>query len=289
MPSPPASAKTTILSPLRYPGAKRWLCAYIAETLQLNSLRPKLFVEPLAGGAGVAIQLLSDGIVEKIALGERDPLVASFWKTVFRDADWLIEQLTATDVTLENWDYFKKGTFRSTRDRALACIFLNRTSFSGIMADSAGSIGGRKQESEYKIDCRFNVETLTKRIRQASALGDRVLFVDNAAWKTTVLKVEKLKYKSKEVFYYLDPPFFFKAESLYRYYFENKDHKELHRYLMKLKQPWLLSYDKADYIIKLYSPNGYGPTHIDILYSIASSGTRPKVQEVIITNLKVLP
>jgi DNA adenine methylase len=157
------------------------------------------------------------------------------------------------------------------------------------MAKGAGPIGGRKQESEYKIDCRYNVETLTERIRQAAALSDRVLFVENSDWKSTVLKVNDLKYKRREVFYYFDPPFFSKAEALYRYYFANEDHIELHGSLMKLKQPWLLSYDKADHIIKLYSPNGYGPTHIDILYSIASSGNRPMAQEVIITNLKTLP
>jgi len=257
--------------------------------MTLNSLSPKLFVETFAGGASVALQLLSDGVVEKIALGERDPLVASFWKTVFSDADWLIDQISTTAVTLENWDYFKNSSFRSTRDRALACFFLNRTSFSGIMATGAGPIGGRNQESEYRIDCRYNVETLTARIRQAAALRDRVLFVENADWKSTILKVQGLKYERQEVFYYFDPPFFLKAERLYRYYFGTEDHAGLHASLMKLKQPWLLSYDKADEIVELYSPRGFGPTHIDILYSIASSGSRPKAQEVIITNLKTLP
>lgn len=288
MTSPPIRSTTSILSPLRYPGAKRWLANYIAETLKLNSLRPKLFVEPFAGSASVALQLLSNDAVEKIALGERDPLVSSFWKMVFRDPDWLIDRVRRTPVTLANWDYFKKGPFNTIKDRALACIFLNRTSFSGIMAKGAGPIGGRKQESDYKIDCRYNVETLSSRIRQAAALSSRVLFVEGGDWTRTIAKVKKLQYKPKEVFYYLDPPFFLKAEELYRYYFENNDHTQLHGSLVKLRQPWLLSYDKADYIVELYSPNGYGPTNIDILYSIASSGTRRKVQEVIISNLKVL-
>ena len=281
--------EASILSPLRYPGAKRRLSAYIAETLRLNTLRPKLFVEPFAGGSSVALQLLNDDLVDTIALGERDPLVASFWKVVFRESQWLIDRIKDTPVTLKNWDYFKKNSFKSNKDRALACVFLNRTSFSGIMAPGAGPIGGRRQESDYKIDCRYNTEMLTKRIRQAAALKDRVLFVDNCDWQLTVQKVKELRYKRNEVFYYLDPPFFNKAEGLYKYYFDDGDHNQLHRVLMKLRQPWLLSYDKADEIVKLYSHNGYGPTHIDILYSIASSRSRPKSQEAIITNLKVLP
>ena len=50
-----ARAEASILSPLRYPGSKRRLAVYIAETLRLNGLQPKLFVEPFAGGASVAL------------------------------------------------------------------------------------------------------------------------------------------------------------------------------------------------------------------------------------------
>ena len=83
----------SILSPLRYPGGKRRLAGYIAAAIRINGLRPKLFVEPFAGGASVALQLLNDGLVDSIALGEKDPLVASFWKTVFYDHEWLIWRL----------------------------------------------------------------------------------------------------------------------------------------------------------------------------------------------------
>lgn len=60
----------SILSPLRYPGGKRRLAGYIAAAIRINGLRPKLFVEPFAGGgASVAQQLLNDGLVASIALG----------------------------------------------------------------------------------------------------------------------------------------------------------------------------------------------------------------------------
>ena len=61
----------SIVSPLRYPGAKRRLGGYIASTLSLNSLHPTLLVEPFAGGASVSLQLLSDGYVDQIALAEK--------------------------------------------------------------------------------------------------------------------------------------------------------------------------------------------------------------------------
>lgn len=289
MKKPLSRREASILSPLRYPGAKRRLAGYVAEVLRLNSLRPKLFVEPFAGGASVALQLLNDDLVEAVALGEKDPLVSSFWKVVFSDPEWLIEQMEAIEVTVENWKYFRENSFRSNRDRALACIFLNRTSFSGILASGAGPIGGYSQESKYKIDCRFTVSTLAKRIRQAANLGDRVLFVDHADWMQTLNKVEGMGYDPKEVFYYLDPPFYRKAERLYRFYFEAGDHASLHDVLVELDHPWLLSYDPAGPILALYSHNGCGPKHVDLLYSAAADGNRVEAQELIISNLPHLP
>jgi len=122
--------EASILSPLRYPGAKRRLAGYIAEVLRMNSIRPKLFVEPFAGGASVALQLLNDDLVDKIALGEKDPLVACFWKVVFKESEWLIDQIENIEVTVDKWKYFRENSFRTNRERALACLFLNRTSFS---------------------------------------------------------------------------------------------------------------------------------------------------------------
>jgi len=289
MNKPLSRREVSILSPLRYPGAKRRLAGYVAEVLHLNSLRPKLFVEPFAGGASVALQLLNDDLVESVGLGEKDPLVASFWKIVFRDPEWLIEELESIEVSVDNWRYFRSGKFRSNREKALACIFLNRTSFSGILAPSAGPIGGYSQASEHKIDCRFTISTMVKRIRQAARLGDRVKFVDCADWRETFEKVAGMGYGLQEVFYYLDPPFCRKARRLYRFYFKTEDHNLLHDALTRLDQPWLLSYDPAELILQLYSQNGHGPRHVDLLYSASGNGNRVEAREVIITNLPHLP
>src|SRR5207253_2537665 len=113
-----------------------------------NSLKPKIFCEPFAGGLSVSLRLLSKNLVENIAVGERDSLVAGFWKTVFNDAEWLVGQIDRLEVTLEKWKAYRDQICRTNRERALACIFLNRTSFSGILAESAGPIGGQKQISD---------------------------------------------------------------------------------------------------------------------------------------------
>jgi len=279
----------SILSPLRYPGAKRRLAQYVGEVLRLNELKPRLFVEPFAGGASVALQLLQDGFVEKAVLGEKDPLVASFWKTVFSDPEWLIDQLKTVPVNLATWDRFKFGKPHTTRERALACIFLNRTSFSGILASTSGPLGGRRQESQYKLDCRFPLKTLVKRIRQCAALHSRILFVNNGDWAHTLEKVKSKALHDLDVFCYFDPPFYENADRLYNFYFDGKQHKALHDRVAKLRHPWLMSYDPAAPIIEMYSHNGDGPRHVDLLYS-ASGTERPRAaRELMITNLPILP
>ena len=192
-------------------------------------------------------------------------------------------------MTVDTWRYFREAHLRSIRELALSCIFLNRTSFSGILCPTSGPIGGYSQGSQYKIDCRFTASTLVKRISQASRLRDRVLFVDRNDWKQTLAKVEGMKYSSKEVFYYLDPPFYNKARRLYRFFFDVADHEALHASLMHLQQPWLLSYDPAKQILDLYSHNGCGPKRVNLLYSASASKNRGEAQELIITNVPTLP
>src|SRR5207237_2872430 len=118
-----------VLSPLRYPGSKRRLASYVAHTLELNELEPALFVEAFAGGASVALQLLKDERVEQVGLADLDPLVASFWQTVFWDTEWLVHRVRTIAVTLRQWRHFRHGDWRSRRDRAIGCLFLNWNSY----------------------------------------------------------------------------------------------------------------------------------------------------------------
>jgi hypothetical protein len=184
------TAPLNTISPLRYPGAKGKLAAYVAEVLRLNGIRPRLFVEPFAGGAAVSLHVLQSDLVDQIGLGARDPLLASFWETVFTDHEWLIERIETTAVTLETWKTLRAVCERSRREMAFACLFLNRTSFSGILSKTAGPLGGWEQTSKYKIGCRYYKETITTRIRALAALRSRVAFVRNADW-SDVVKIPK--------------------------------------------------------------------------------------------------
>ena len=284
------------LSPLRYPGAKRRLVSYVADALSANGLSPELFVEPFAGGASVALQLASDRVVDAIGLADRDNRVASFWSSVFWDTAWLIDQIEAVPLDLPTWRSFKSSTLRSERDRALACLYLNRTSFSGILAPRAGPIGGTSGASSYDIGCRFPRATLVRRVRQVAALKDRVRFVWSLDWRTVIGRVRSMQSRGRlpdHVFYYLDPPFFYRAERLYDLHFEDRDHRRLQRTLCSMKpdkEPWLLSYDSLADVQHLYGDMASRIVTIDRIYTASRLvKSQPLFAEALVTNMPHCP
>ncbi|MGA8355612.1 MAG: DNA adenine methylase [Solirubrobacteraceae bacterium] len=115
-------SRRTVLIPLRRPGGKRQLAPYVSAALAENDLRPDLFVEPYAGGASVALELLHFDLVDRVVLGDRGPLTTALWQTVVDDVDWLCEQVDRIELNLATWERMKRGHFRSRRSLALACF-----------------------------------------------------------------------------------------------------------------------------------------------------------------------
>jgi DNA adenine methylase len=90
-----------------------------------------------------------------------------------------------------------------------------------------------------------------------------------------------------DTFWYLDPPFFARADRLYRYYFLKPEHARLRDALLSLKDSWMLSYDSLTEVQRLYHA-ARQPTHVEALYSTSSNGHVPK-KEAIVTNLRSVP
>lgn len=288
-----------LLSPLRYPGSKRRLSKYIKQVLELNGLKPSLYIEPFVGGGNVALRLLQDGLVDQVILMDLDPWVASFWETVFFDTNWLVYKIRTASVTFRSWNKIKNSNPTTVHDQAWACFFLNRTSFSGILEEKAGPLGGRTQTSEYKIDCRFPRKTLIMRVRQIAASRNKIRGVWCTSWEDGIARLRKEQkagsLPADNLFFYFDPPFFEKAEALYRFYFRPEDHKKLRDALVSLSDKWILSYDSADQVEALYGPaiqsktNGTKKHRVELFYSLSVMQERKKGKEVILSNLENLP
>jgi DNA adenine methylase len=272
---------------LRYPGGKRRLVPYVAATLRKNDLRPNLLAEPFAGGASVALELLHLGFVDRIALGDLDPYLVAFWETVFEDTEWLCEQVNTITIDLETWTRMKTTNFTGRRNRALACLYLNRTSFNGALHRRAGPIGGKSQTSEYGLACRFPRERLIQRIRACASLADRVELVACLDAMSFVSKARTLARQHEwTTFFYLDPPFWAKSQHLYRRAFTSAAHTRLAESLRWLDDPYLLSYDPAPEIVALYAHDDLLVQEIELLYSGRPTGG---IHELVITNLPELP
>src|SRR3990167_6998031 len=275
-------------SPLRYPGSKRKLCNYLDKILAKNNYSPQVLIEPFVGGGSVFINFLLRHKEGKVVIEDKDELIYNFWKTLFDEPSYLIRFVKKVRVDLKTFDRYRHVSSHtdkfSRKKLAEACLFLNRTSFSGILNNSAGPIGGREQKSIYKIDCRFGRENLIKKIKSISAFKNRVVVLPYN-WEETLKYVAgEDKYKNARLLYYFDPPFYKKAAQLYRYHFDNVSHKNLRDRLMKLKQAWILSYDRAQEIQNLYS--AFTRINVSMPYSINSPAKRLE-KELIITPLKL--
>lgn len=239
-------------SPLRYPGGKAKLTGYIAELLRLNCLQKTHYIEPFCGGAGIGISLLANGYISHLHLNDYDRAIYAFWHSVkFRNEN-LCLRIANTDISLESWasqkDILSKKTSADLLDLGFAAFFLNRTNRSGILG--AGVIGGREQKGVWKLDARFNKETLLQRIRRIGQLSEKMTITDYEARNYINKKLPSLPSSS---LVYFDPPYFLKGASLYMNAFKNDDHTLLAKDIQnKVNQNWIVSYDNTEDIVGLY-------------------------------------
>ena len=59
-------------SPLRYPGGKGKLASLMEILIDETGHRGGTYIEPFAGGAGIALELLEKNIVEQIVINDLD-------------------------------------------------------------------------------------------------------------------------------------------------------------------------------------------------------------------------
>lgn len=280
------------LSPLRYPGSKRKLFPALHTLLRANRLRPTLFVEPFCGGASLTLGLLHFNLVDRAVIGDADPLVASFWIEAANNPEDLIQEMEKLEVTVQEWERWNKTEPRSSMGKALKCLFLNRTTFSGIMGRGSGPIGGRSQNSSYKIDCRFNKKGLARRIRNIGRLhSEGRLRAVEADWGDLVNEVLVKTNEPATTLFYFDPPYVEKAHRLYRWSFKERDHRRLLNFVSREADSWwILSYDEEvrSLCSESTSLRGY---RVDHSYTTAGRKRAGKVagREVLFTNLVNVP
>jgi DNA adenine methylase len=275
-----------IISPLRYPGSKQALVDYVIRFLDANDFRGREWVEPCAGGASVALSLLSRGAVCRATIVEKDPLVYAFWKCLKTQPALLCHLVHGLNITLETWNQFQK--YRSADalkkypliELALAGLFFNRANYSGIIG--ANPIGGMSQSSDYKIDCRFTKSTVIDRMIAASLVMDKMTVVRGDVVSYLRRNSERLIQDNSVV--YVDPPYVLQGKKLYRHHFKTRDHMRLAEFLNAAPFPWLVSYDNVPFVVELFRGQKVRP--IWLKYTVRRAR---RADELLITNQDHLP
>lgn len=236
------------ISPFRYPGGKGKMLPILMRYIEEIHKDACPFSDAFVGGGSVALEVANKFPKSTIFLNDKDYLIYSFWDVVAgKETDKLTDLFKLIDqpVTLELFYKLKEEVTSDKLRCAYKAIFLNRTTFSGIL--KSGPIGGKEQNSEYTIDCRYNADKLKKKIMACNKL---------LQGRTKVTNDDILKYLSTYVdvttTVYLDPPYVKAGKALYSEYMSEQDHIKM-RDLLQYKNRWVLSYDDSDMIRKIYS------------------------------------
>lgn len=257
-----------VYSPLRYPGGKSKISDLVKLIIQKADV-DGTYIEPFAGGAGVALHLLLNDIVNDIVINDYDKAIYSFWRAIKEDGEKFIDLINSTPITIYEWKKQKEVYLNSksySLELGFAAFFLNRTNRSGIL--TAGPIGGYEQKGSYKIDARFNKETLIKKIQEIIKRKNSIHIYnkDIRSFITSVIP----KYEDNS-FVYLDPPYYNKGQQLYKNFLTHDDHAQIANLIFEnIRCPWIVSYDNVEDIARLYE--NYCIKQFEVNYSAANTG-----------------
>ena len=224
----------------------------IKNILIKNDIKNCIYVEPFAGGAEVALRLLYEKVVDEIIINDYDIAIYSFWYSILNHTEEFIKKIENCEINYserKNQIYIYNNPKSSTLELGFATFYLNRVNRSGII--KGGPIS--KDGSNYPLDCRFNKVDLINRIRVISKMKDRI-FLFNKDAKLLLKDISDLV-DVKRCFMFIDPPYYYKAKSLYMNYYSHNDHVELKEEISQLSKSikYVVTYDNVKEINEIYT------------------------------------
>ncbi len=275
----------------RYPGSKfKFRDKIVGILSELLRTTPNLeYREPFFGSGSVGVELLrvNNGMfsdLNKIWINDLDIGISSLWTSLLKHPEKLKEKVVSYTPMVEDFYKYRSKLLNmnfsdSIVDIGFMKLVVHQISYSGLGTMSGSPLGGKEQESEYKIDCRWSpnhiVGTIDKIIdlfREYEVSFDMCTSVDY----TNLIVGAHMK-EPHNVLLYLDPPYFVNGSDLYQHSFSRNDHNELAYLLQNTECRWLLSYDDCPEIRELYKWAKIET--LDVNYSI--KGSRYK-QELLI-------
>jgi len=227
---------TLIKSPLRYPGGKS------RAIERMKHLLPQEFDEyrePFVGGGSFFIHLKQKYPRLKIWINDLNPELYYFWRYAQIDSEKLArEVMKLKKKKTDGQQLFDEMLAVDVKsllgfERAVRFFILNRITFSGVVES-----GGYSQQA---FVARFTESS----IERVAAIGKLLEGV-----KITGLEYQEVLHGGgREVFTFLDPPYFKATKS--RLYGRNGvlhtefNHDEFAREMKKCRHSWLITYDDS--------------------------------------------
>lgn len=263
-------------SPLRYPGGKAKLAPFMELLIKQTGHFGGIYVEPFAGGAGIAIELLEKGVVNEIVINDLDKGIYSFWRAILTETDRFINDIRQIDLTMDEWARQRaiiEDSNRYSYELGFATFYLNRTNRSGII--KGGVIGGTEQSGIWKMNARFNREDLIERIVKIAKFKKQIHLYNKDV--DSFIRNYLPKYE-KNAFVYFDPPYFGKGKQLYLNFFSYDDHLRIEKIIDNtVKCDWVITYDDVPEIANIYQRHVL--KRFDLNYS---AGIKRKASEIMI-------
>lgn len=241
-------------SPLRYPGAKAQLAPFIAMLFDHNEFYDYSLAEPFCGGGSISINMLVHSVVDEVHINDLCPYVYSFWRLVADGPEELCRKIWDTEVTIEEYGRQKEIAREpdgwSGLELAFCAFFLSRVGFGGRIYKT-GVRGGVNQDKEWRIDDNYNKKKSVAKIEAIHTMfGLGPIKVYNMHFMQFL---EHLNKNVRDVFIYMDPPYYDDKTKFYRFNFKHDDHERMAKYMQDAcRHPWVTSYDDRQEIIDMY-------------------------------------
>lgn len=260
-----------IKSPLRYPGAKKKV---LNRFLPFWGNQHLEYRDVFVGGGST---FFGKPLAPQNWLNDYDNEVAALYIALRDHVDELCELIMNTHPTVELWREIKQRELTTNLEKGFRTLFLNRTTFSGIL--KGNPIGGIEQKSKYTIDCRWNPKSLCEQVIKCNRVlqGVRITSLDFE---------EVIREPGDSVLLYLDPPYFHKGNLLYRVGMDQEDHKRLALCLQESQHQFFITYDDCEEIRELYK----GWAHLypaSWFYSSSNKKAREIGRELFISSFEI--
>ena len=253
MPKPVNVASVPQRSPFRYPGGKTWFVPTFRHWITTMYPKPRILVEPFAGGGIISLTALFENLVQKAVMVELDDEIAAVWESIVKgDAEWLANRILTFELSREAVINEIKRLPRTQKEKAFQTILKNRTFHGGILAEGSGFL--KYGENGKGIHSRWYPATIAKRILNLNHIAGRIDFRCYDG-----LKVMQEFSNRHDTIYFIDPPYTAGGKKagkrLYKHY--DLDHEHLFAVCETLKGDFLMTYDNAEEVKKMARSHGF--------------------------------